>query len=88
MDPVLQQIMGAVKAVLEETPPELASDVIDKGMVLSGGGALLRNMDKLLTQVTGVACYVAENPLYCVAKGAGMALEHRDFLRSSLVAVH
>jgi rod shape-determining protein MreB len=88
MDPVLQQIMGAVKAVLEETPPELASDVIDKGMVLSGGGALLRNMDKLLTQVTGVPCYVAENPLYCVAKGTGMALEHLDFFRRSLVAVH
>ena len=71
----------------EETPPELASDVIDKGMVLSGGGALLRNMDKLLTQVTGVACYVAENPLYCVAKGTGLALEHIDFFRRSLVAV-
>ena len=72
MDPILQQIIAAVKSVLEETPPELASDVIDKGMVLSGGGALLRNMDKLLTQVTGVACYVAENPLYCVAKGTGL----------------
>src|SRR5206468_3414875 len=79
MDPVLQQIIGAVKGVLEETPPELASDVIDKGMVLTGGGALLRNMDKLMTQVTGVACYVAENPLYCVAKGTGLALEHLDF---------
>src|SRR5216117_1900175 len=88
MDPVLQQIIGAVKGVLEETPPELASDVIDKGMVLTGGGALLRNMDKLMTQVTGVACYVAENPLYCVAKGTGMALEHLDFFRRSLVAVH
>src|SRR5438309_2317439 len=73
MDPVLQQIIGAVKGVLEETPPELASDVIDKGMVLSGGGALLRNMDKLLTQVTGVACYVAENPLYCVARSRAAA---------------
>ena len=88
MDPVLQQIVAAVKSILEETPPELASDVIDKGMVLSGGGALLRNMDKLLTQVTGVACYVAENPLYCVAKGTGLALEHLDFFRRSLVAVH
>ncbi|MDQ3096769.1 MAG: rod shape-determining protein [Chloroflexota bacterium] len=88
IEPVLQQIMTAVKAVLEETPPELASDVIDKGMVLSGGGALLRNMDKLLTQVTGVACYVAENPLYCVAKGTGLALEHLDFFRRSLVSVH
>src|SRR2546427_682821 len=51
-------------------------------------GALLRNMDKLLTQVTGVACYVAENPLYCVAKGTGLALEHLEFFRRSLVAVH
>jgi len=50
-------------------------------------GPLLRNMDKLLTQVTGVACYVAENPLYCVAKGTGLALEHIDFFRRSLVAV-
>ncbi|MEK6620430.1 MAG: rod shape-determining protein [Chloroflexota bacterium] len=88
MEPVLQQIVNAVKGVLEETPPELASDVIDKGMVLSGGGALLRNMDKLLTQVTGVACYVAENPLYCVAKGTGLALEHLDFFRRSLVTAH
>ena len=88
MEPVLQQIVNAVKAVLEETPPELASDVIDKGMVLSGGGALLRNMDKLLTQVTGVLCYVADNPLYCVAKGTGFALEHIDFVRRSLIAAH
>ncbi len=88
MEPVLQQIIGAVKAVLEETPPELASDVIDKGMVLSGGGALLRNTDKLLTQVTGVACYTAENPMYCVAKGTGLALEHFDFFKRSLVPVH
>ncbi|MGH2377193.1 MAG: rod shape-determining protein [Candidatus Limnocylindria bacterium] len=88
MEPVLQQIVNAVKGVLEETPPELASDVIDKGMVLSGGGALLRNMDKLLTQVTGVACVVAENPLYCVAKGTGLALEHLDFFKRSLVVAH
>ncbi|HET8567438.1 MAG TPA: rod shape-determining protein [Candidatus Limnocylindria bacterium] len=88
LEPVLQQIVSAVKSVLEETPPELASDVIDKGMVLSGGGALLRNMDKLLTQVTGVACYVAENPLYCVAKGTGLALENLDYFRRNLVTVH
>jgi rod shape-determining protein MreB and related proteins len=88
MEPVLQQIITSVKGVLEETPPELAADVIDKGMVLSGGGALLRNLDRLLTQVTGVACYVAENPLFCVAKGTGLALEHMDFFRRSLVAVH
>ena len=59
--------------MLEETPPELSSDIIDKGMVMSGGGALLRNIDKLLTQVTGVPCHVAENPLNCVALGTGLA---------------
>ncbi len=81
----LQQIVGAVRGVLEETPPELSSDIIDKGMVMSGGGALLRNIDKLLTQVTGVPCHVAENALNCVALGTGLALENFDFFRKSLV---
>ena len=81
----LQQIVGAVRAVLEQTPPELSSDIIDKGMVMSGGGSLLRNIDKLLTQVTGVPCHVAENALNCVALGTGLALEHFDFFRKSLV---
>jgi rod shape-determining protein MreB len=81
----LQQIVGAVRSVLEETPPELSSDIIDKGMVMSGGGALLRNIDKLLTQVTGVPCHVAENALNCVALGTGLALEHFEFFRKSLV---
>jgi rod shape-determining protein MreB and related proteins len=81
----LQQIVGAVRAVLEETPPELSSDIIDKGMVMSGGGSLLRNIDKLLTQVTGVPCHVAENALNCVALGTGLALEHFEFFRKSLV---
>ena len=67
----LQQIVTAVRSVLEQTPPELSSDIIDKGMVMRGGGALLRNIDKLLTQVTGVPCHVAENPLNCVALGTG-----------------
>ncbi len=81
----LQQIVASVRAVLEETPPELSSDIIDKGMVMSGGGALLRNIDKLLTQVTGVPCHVAENALNCVALGTGLALEHFDFFKKSLV---
>ena len=81
----LQQIVTAVRGVLEETPPELSSDIIDKGMVMSGGGALLRNSDKLLTQVTGVPCHVAENALNCVALGTGLALEHFDFFKKSLV---
>jgi rod shape-determining protein MreB and related proteins len=81
----LQQLVVAVRAVLEQTPPELSSDIIDKGMVMSGGGSLLRNADKLLTQVTGVPCHVAENPLNCVALGTGLALEHFDFFKKSLV---
>ena len=85
IEPPLQQIVGAVRTVLEQTPPELSSDIIDKGMVMSGGGALLRNIDKLLTQVTGVPCHVAENPLNCVAVGTGLALEHFDFFKKSLV---
>ena len=81
----LAQVVAAVRQVLEETPPELSSDIIDKGMVMSGGGALLRNIDKLLTQVTGVPCHVAENSLNCVALGTGLALEHFEFFRKSLV---
>ncbi|MGD8485693.1 MAG: rod shape-determining protein [Chloroflexota bacterium] len=85
MEKPLQQVVTAVRAVLEETPPELASDIIDKGMVMTGGGALLRNMDRLLTQVTGVPCHVAENALNCVALGTGLAIEHFDFFKGSLV---
>jgi rod shape-determining protein MreB len=81
----LQQVVTAVRAVLEETPPELASDIIDKGMVMTGGGSLLRNIDRLLTQVTGVPCHVAENALNCVALGTGLALEHFEFFKGSLV---
>jgi rod shape-determining protein MreB len=81
----LQQLVAAVRQVLEQTPPELSSDIIDKGMVMSGGGALLRNIDKLLTQVTGVPCHVAENALNCVALGTGEVLKHYDFFKKSLV---
>ncbi len=81
----LQQLVAAVRRVLEQTPPELSSDIIDKGMVMTGGGALLRNIDKLLTQVTGVPCHVAENPLNCVVLGTGEALKHYGFFKKSLV---
>ena len=81
----LQQLVTAIRSVLEQTPPELSSDIIDKGMVMSGGGSLLRNIDKLLTQVTGVPCHVAENALNCVVLGTGLALEHFDFFKKSLV---
>lgn len=80
----LDQIIAAVKAVLAKTPPELSSDVIDQGMVLSGGGALLKNLDKLIAKATGVPCHVADNPLYCVAKGTYIALENLDDYKRSL----
>ena len=83
----LSSVVGVVRGVLEQTPPELASDIIDRGMVLTGGGALLRNIDRLLTQETGVPCYVAENPMACVALGAGRALDIYDAIRRSMVAV-
>ncbi|TAK20173.1 MAG: rod shape-determining protein [Chloroflexota bacterium] len=83
----LTSIIAAAKSVLEQTPPELASDVIDKGIILTGGGASLRGLDKLLTLETGVPCYVADNPLACVAIGAGLALERIDVLRRSLPVV-
>ncbi|MFN8637215.1 MAG: rod shape-determining protein [Chloroflexota bacterium] len=83
----LSQIVTAVKSVLEQTPPELASDIVDKGMVLTGGGALLRNLDRLIARETGVPAYVAEDPLSCVAIGAGRALEHLNVFRDSLTPV-
>jgi rod shape-determining protein MreB and related proteins len=78
-------MVAAVRAVLEQTPPELASDVVDKGMLLTGGGALLRNLDKLLTRETGIPAYLAEDPPSCVAIGAGRALEHYKVFRESLL---
>ena len=84
-EPVMT-IIGVVKSVLEKTPPELASDVIDRGIVLTGGGAQLRRFDRLLTKETGVPCYIADNPIACVALGAGKALEKYDVISRSLPA--
>ncbi|MFA5050751.1 MAG: rod shape-determining protein [Patescibacteria group bacterium] len=83
----LNAIVSAIKSVLYETPPELAADIMEKGMVLSGGTALIRNIDKLFTQVTGVPAYVAEEPLLCVARGTGIALENLDSYKKSLMAM-
>ena len=82
----LRGIIQAVKAVLQDTPPELAADVIDKGMVISGGGGLLRNLDKLLTRAVDVPTYVAEDPLLCVAKGTGVALDNLESYKRSILA--
>jgi len=85
MQDELAEIVRAVKNVLQNTPPELSSDVIDRGMVLSGGGALLRNLDKLISQATGVPCYVADDPLLCVAKGTGAILNNLDMYKRSVI---
>ena len=77
----LAGILGAIRSVLERTPPELASDVVDRGIVLTGGGGQLRNLDRMIAQDIGIPCSVAENPLECVAVGAGIALEHLDLIR-------
>lgn len=82
--PTLTQIIGAAKGVLEETPPELASDIIDKGIVMSGGTSALRNFDKLMTEITGVPCHVAEDALLCVVRGTGIAIENLDLYKKSI----
>jgi len=84
MTPTLLQIVACVKSVLEETPPELAADIIDKGIVMAGGTSLLRNIDKLMTQMTGVVCHVADDPLLCVVKGTGIAMENIELYKRSV----
>ena len=83
----LRIIVNTVKQSLEKTPPELASDIIDRGIVLTGGTAQLRNIEHLLTKETGVPCYVAENPIACVAIGAGRAIENLEIMRRFLPEV-
>lgn len=80
----LLKIIGAIKGVLEQTPPELASDIIDKGIIMSGGTSLLRNLDRLVTEQTGVPAALAEDPLLCVALGTGTALENLDLYKRSV----
>ncbi len=80
----LKKIIGGVKAVLEQTPPELASDIIDKGIVMSGGTSTLYNLDRLMTEETGVPCHIAENPFLSVVLGTGMALENLDLYKRSV----
>ena len=82
--PVLMQIIGAIKGVLEDTPPELASDIIDKGIIMSGGSSNLRNLDKLITTETGVPAHVADEPLLCVVRGTGLVLENIELWKRSV----
>ncbi|MYD94512.1 MAG: rod shape-determining protein [Chloroflexi bacterium] len=82
----LSQIVRGVRMVLESTPPELSADIIDKGIVMSGGTSLLRNLDQLLSQEIGIAVHVADRPLMCVALGCGIAIEHTDVLQKALTS--
>ena len=82
----LKEVIATVKTVLQKTPPELSSDIIDKGIVLTGGSSLLREFDKLLTKVTGVPCYRAEDPLLCTVRGTSLAVDHLDEYKRSVVS--
>ena len=82
----LEGLIDAVKQVLHDTPPELSADVMDNGIIMSGGSSQLRNLDELVAQATGVACHVSDEPLLCVAKGTGIALENLESYKRSIMA--
>ncbi len=82
----LREIIKAIRDVLQETPPELASDIIDRGIIMTGGTSMLRNFPELVLRRTGVKAQVAENPLFCVALGTGIALEHLDTYKKAIIA--
>lgn len=82
----LREMIKAIKDVLQETPPELAADIIDQGIIMTGGSSLLRNLPELVYRRTGVKAELAEDALYCVAKGTGIALEHLDTYKKSIIA--
>lgn len=86
IDGELRDIIKAIKQVLHNTPPELASDIIENGIVMTGGGSLLRNLNVLVSRSTGVPATVAKDALYCVAKGTGIAMEHLDAYKKSIIA--
>lgn len=81
----MEGLIEAVKQVLHDTPPELSADVMDKGIIMTGGSSQLRNLDELISQATGVPCYVADEPLLCVAKGTGIALENLESYKRSIM---
>ena len=86
LKPVLTQILGGIKDALEKTPPELSADLVDMGLVLTGGGALLKNIDKLISKETGLPVIIAEDPLSCVAIGTGKALDQEETFSQMLVS--
>jgi rod shape-determining protein MreB len=85
LNPLLLDIAASVQTVFNATPPELVADIMEKGIIISGGGAQLRNVDEFFKRMTGVNCYIAEEPLFCVAKGAGLILEHLDVYKRTLL---
>jgi rod shape-determining protein MreB and related proteins len=86
MNKELREIVKAIKDVFQETPPELAADIIDKGIIMTGGSSMLRNFPELIYRRTGVKAYLADDALYCVAKGTGIALGHLDTYKKSIIA--
>lgn len=82
----LTEIVQTIKTVLRNTPPELSADIMDKGMIISGGGALIRGIDELIAQSTGVPCFIAEDALLCVAKGTGVVLDNLEAYKKSIMA--
>ncbi|MBI1999318.1 MAG: rod shape-determining protein [Parcubacteria group bacterium] len=86
IEPQLRDIVKAIKDVLQDTPPELAADIIDHGIIMTGGSSQLRNLPELVYRRTGVRAYLAEDPLFCVAKGTGLALEHLETYKKSIIA--
>ena len=84
----LSSILEAVKTALEQTPPELCADVVETGIVLTGGGALLRGLDRLISEETGLPVFVADDPLTCVARGGGRALELMDQNHGDFFSIH
>lgn len=83
---VLKEIIDTVKQVLRNTPPELSADVMNKGMIIAGGGSMLRNMDEIIAKATGVPCFRADEPLYCVVKGTGVVIENLDTYKRSIMS--
>ena len=84
LQPILNQMLSAIKEALENTPPELSADLVDMGLVLTGGGALLKNIDKLISKDTGLPVTIADSPLECVALGTGKALENEELFSTML----
>jgi len=82
----LREMIKAIKDVLQETPPELASDIIDQGIIMTGGSSMLRMLPQLVEKRTGVKCALAKDALYCVVKGTGIALDHLDLYKKSVIS--